>query len=163
MEEPVVVTACAGPSHSPGSKTQNQGLCRICLQTGTLTVYDKVDFNMIKAIKCVTGLSILKNDPFTKLICIKCYTLLRGAVSFRRKARKSYGILQDQHRSKNSVNYIIDSFIVPQAMKAKNPTSNYSLANAPQETSKNSDSDSDSEPLSVKKEPMTAGAIKQEP
>lgn len=61
--------------------------CRICLKIGEIPIYSAdSSFNVAEAIQIFGGIKICPADSFPKYLCKSCYSLLDGAVMFRKSA-----------------------------------------------------------------------------
>lgn len=93
--------------------TEVSKTCRVCLQNGEIPIYDDNRTQDIsEALINFGGIEITPDDKYPKFLCESCYSLLRGAILFRKTAQDSDQILRcPQKESDNeSINVTDTSF-----------------------------------------------------
>ncbi|CAH0401668.1 unnamed protein product [Chilo suppressalis] len=64
--------------------------CRICLKEGSVPIYDtKQSLDISDAVKIFGDIEIDENDGLPNLLCDFCYSLLQGAILFRKLATET--------------------------------------------------------------------------
>lgn len=87
----IAMTTGHGTSRENKSKF-NENLCRVCLQTGSISIYDNE--NIRDAINVICGVYISFNDPYPKSLCQSCHSAIQNALLLRKTAQSSDEILK---------------------------------------------------------------------
>lgn len=66
--------------------------CRICLKEGCIPIYSNDEIP--QALSSFGGIFVSISDPYPKYLCQPCYSLLQGAMLFRKNAQRSDEILK---------------------------------------------------------------------
>ncbi|KAJ8715649.1 hypothetical protein PYW07_010131 [Mythimna separata] len=77
-------------------KEQNDdSICRVCLKEGCVPIFEnKTAEDLAESLNTFAGIEIRTDDPYPKYLCQPCYTLLQGAILFRKTAQQSDEILK---------------------------------------------------------------------
>lgn len=68
--------------------------CRTCLKNGSVPIYGKESsLDISEALKIFGGIEITEDDEFPKHLCEACFSLLQGAILFRKSAKEAETIL----------------------------------------------------------------------
>ncbi|XP_053619530.1 zinc finger protein 626-like [Plodia interpunctella] len=78
-----------------------QTRCRICLKTGTLSIFDDETYKISEVLQCFTDIKIRRDDNMPKLLCETCYDFTKAALLFRRTAKRSDEIFQKLVKNEN--------------------------------------------------------------
>ncbi|KAG7297426.1 hypothetical protein JYU34_019413 [Plutella xylostella] len=72
-------------------------VCRVCLKDGHIPIFgdsDKLTEDVSEALSTFANIEITMEDNFPKYLCTACYSLLQGAIIFRKTAQHSDKILK---------------------------------------------------------------------
>lgn len=73
--------------------------CRTCLEKGTIPIIeDGKALNIREAIKIIADIEVNEDDEFPKYLCHECYSLLRGAMLFKKLAQQTDKLLRNSKR-----------------------------------------------------------------
>lgn len=68
----------------------NNELCRVCLKQGTIPIHrDNPSEDLTDAITTFGGIEINISDSYPKYLCQSCFSLLQGAILFKKTAQES--------------------------------------------------------------------------
>ncbi|KAJ0170772.1 hypothetical protein K1T71_013544 [Dendrolimus kikuchii] len=76
--------------------------CRICLNIGEIPIYSADNFfNVAEAIQTFGGIKLCHKDAFPKHLCKACFSLLKGAITFRKSALQTDELLKQVPAAKD--------------------------------------------------------------
>lgn len=69
--------------------------CRVCLQEGSVSIYNTDNTaSILEALHVLGGIQVSENDDYPKFLCNVCHEFIKGAILFRNIAKKSEDILK---------------------------------------------------------------------
>lgn len=80
--------------------------CRTCLAGGTIPILEDGNaLNIKEAIKIIADIDVEEDDEYPKHLCDECYSLLRGAMLFKKLAQQSDHILRNEPYHEENATY----------------------------------------------------------
>ncbi|XP_041985401.1 zinc finger protein 431-like [Aricia agestis] len=84
-------------------ESENVQTCRVCLQSGEISIYNRNNEDLSWALATFGGIAIEFDDKYPKFLCTSCHELLQGAILLRKTAQQTDKLLRESKTENSSM------------------------------------------------------------